>query len=288
MKTWSIVIQPFMINQLKLSGNELVAFAFVNGFSQAAGHGWQGALDTMAEHTGMSKKTCQRVLEDLVSRGYIQKLNRKTITEVNGKVYTNTLPLYIAVASEGESQIDTETDEKESEPSGEEPETSEEKPSEKPAPKPAPKSKESGKDVRFQQVKSNFKTIHDRLFSEGKIPTKEVCCNSALINKRLTDYFSRGITPAQIQATFGEMANDDFCVNQIKFDLAPMLSEALFIRWYNFTADKYKRLAAEQYAKKAKESLKKTRPVCPKCGETLLEDGKCPRCDINEIIENIR
>jgi hypothetical protein len=266
-----------MVTDLKLGGNELVVFAFVHGFCQSSGNGWKGNLDTLAAHTGMSKSTAQRTLKALVEKKFIQKVESVTTYCKDGNQYRNTLPLYITIDSEAakeSSLTETESHPVEKEPEKERKQTSKKKPHE---------------NSQYAAAKEAFMEAR-RFGREGAthyVYAEQCCINSALINKRLKDLFDRGVTVAQMRATFFEMLNDSFCVNQLGFELAPLLSETVFFKAYNAAAAKYlKKKMAQKPDQSCRDLL---RPVSRcKCGQVLTPAGLCPVCDIDEIIENMR
>lgn len=71
---WYITILQEMREQLGLKGNELIVFAFINGYSQG-GHGcYHGSLATLQGICGIaSRQTATDVLKSLVEKGYIIK-----------------------------------------------------------------------------------------------------------------------------------------------------------------------------------------------------------------------
>lgn len=64
-----ITITGYMINELKLSGNELVIYAFIAGFEK----GYTGSLNYIASSCGVCKKTALTTIEKLVSKGLVKK-----------------------------------------------------------------------------------------------------------------------------------------------------------------------------------------------------------------------
>ena len=68
-----IVIQDWMITELQLTGNELLVYALVYGFSQDGASEFKGSLKYISDFLGVSKKTAQRNLEKLEERGVIEK-----------------------------------------------------------------------------------------------------------------------------------------------------------------------------------------------------------------------
>lgn len=76
-----IVIQGFMVNELKLKGNELLVYAIIYGFSQEEGQVFSGSLQYLADWTNSTKQGVTKNLKSLVEKGYIGK-NDKYINGV--------------------------------------------------------------------------------------------------------------------------------------------------------------------------------------------------------------
>lgn len=68
-----ITIQGWMVTDLKLSGNELLAFAIIYGFSQGGNSGFNGGLKYLMEWLGSTKKTVISALSSLVEKGFVTK-----------------------------------------------------------------------------------------------------------------------------------------------------------------------------------------------------------------------
>lgn len=68
-----IVIQGFMVNELKLKGNELMVYAIIYGFSQTDSQRFTGGLQYLADWTNSSKQGVIKNLKSLVEKGYIVK-----------------------------------------------------------------------------------------------------------------------------------------------------------------------------------------------------------------------
>lgn len=76
-----VVIQGFMIKELKLKGNELLVYAIIYGFSQEEGQVFSGSLQYLADWTNSSRQGVTKNLKSLVEKGYIVK-NDKYINGV--------------------------------------------------------------------------------------------------------------------------------------------------------------------------------------------------------------
>ena len=68
-----ILIQGWMITELKLKGNELLIYAIIYGFSQAENQVFNGSLQYLAEWTNSTKQGVIKCLKSLVDKGYIEK-----------------------------------------------------------------------------------------------------------------------------------------------------------------------------------------------------------------------
>ena len=75
-----ITIQGFMISELGLSGNDLLIYALVYGFSQDGESEFYGSLSHLSEMLRLDRRTVIRVLDRLVE----QRLVRKRSGEING------------------------------------------------------------------------------------------------------------------------------------------------------------------------------------------------------------
>lgn len=70
-----ITIQGWMRTQLNLSGNELIAMAFIYGFSQDGKSAFTGSMSYIADWIGASRKTAERAVKSLVEKGYVKKID---------------------------------------------------------------------------------------------------------------------------------------------------------------------------------------------------------------------
>ena len=67
-------VQAFMINELKLKGNELLIYAIIFGFSQAENQFFTGSLNYLASWCGiLSKTTVKTILNNLIDKGLLEK-----------------------------------------------------------------------------------------------------------------------------------------------------------------------------------------------------------------------
>lgn len=71
---WYITIQQEMRDHLGLKGNELIVFAFINGYSQEGQGCYYGSLANLQRVCGIaSRQTAIDVLKSLMAKGYIVK-----------------------------------------------------------------------------------------------------------------------------------------------------------------------------------------------------------------------
>lgn len=68
-----IVVQGWMLTDLKLKGNELIIYACIYGFSQAEGQTFTGSLQYLADWTNSTKQGVLKALKSLVEKQYIVK-----------------------------------------------------------------------------------------------------------------------------------------------------------------------------------------------------------------------
>lgn len=68
-----IVIQSWMITELKLSGNDLLVYAIIYGFSQDGETRFTGSLQYLADWCNATKAGIQKNLKNLVDAGLIEK-----------------------------------------------------------------------------------------------------------------------------------------------------------------------------------------------------------------------
>ena len=69
-------VQGWMVSELHLTGNELLAYAVIYGFSQDGASAFRGTLAYIAEWLGCSKSSAHRTLRRLTERGLIEVCGR--------------------------------------------------------------------------------------------------------------------------------------------------------------------------------------------------------------------
>lgn len=68
-----IMIQGWMVNELKLKGNDLMVYAIIYGFSQAENQCYNGSLQYLADWCGSSKQGIMKNLKSLLEKKLIVK-----------------------------------------------------------------------------------------------------------------------------------------------------------------------------------------------------------------------
>lgn len=71
-----ISIQSFMVKELHLSGNELIVYAIIFGFSQAEGCWFTGSRKYIADWCQTSKRSVSANLKKLMNKGLIERRSR--------------------------------------------------------------------------------------------------------------------------------------------------------------------------------------------------------------------
>lgn len=66
-------IQGWMVKELKLSGNELMAYAIIYGFSQDNASGFCGSRSYLSKFMNVTTKTVDNLLHSLTTKGFIEK-----------------------------------------------------------------------------------------------------------------------------------------------------------------------------------------------------------------------
>lgn len=68
-----ITILSPMVSKLKLSGNNLIIFALIHGFTKDGEHNFNGSLEYICQWTNLSKSTVIATLKALTDNGFINK-----------------------------------------------------------------------------------------------------------------------------------------------------------------------------------------------------------------------
>lgn len=247
-KSWFVVIQAWMIEDLRLSGAELLVFALINGFCHPEErdneYDCHCAVDTMARKLGITGRSVQLALRKLEEKKFI------TREEVAGRPTIYRIP-YDSIFQENTIPIPPKKERKE--PKG---------------------------DTPASKIKQEYLAVVRDGVARGILSTDQVALNSALINTRIKALLDKGITPERARKTFEEMLLDDFCVKDLGFELSSLCSETIFCRMLRKAIERFN-------ANKPVVNTKVPRRVCPKCGGELNVDGLCYTCDMDKILDRI-
>lgn len=79
-----VSIQAFMVNDLRLKGNELIIYAVIFGYTQDGNHWYYGTRGHLSGWCGATKGTVSNCLKSLQEKGYIRRreVERNGYTEV--------------------------------------------------------------------------------------------------------------------------------------------------------------------------------------------------------------
>lgn len=70
-----IVVLPWMMQKLNLSGNALLCYALIYGYSQGGNGGYWGSRSALAEALNISRRAATDVLDRLEAAGHLKKQN---------------------------------------------------------------------------------------------------------------------------------------------------------------------------------------------------------------------
>lgn len=70
-----IVVLPWMLSVLRLSGNDLLCYALIYGYSQGGVGGYFGSRTHLAESLNISRRAATDVLSRLEDKGFVRKVN---------------------------------------------------------------------------------------------------------------------------------------------------------------------------------------------------------------------
>jgi predicted transcriptional regulator len=74
------VVSGWMLNELKLKGNDLIVYALIYSFSQDGETEFKGSITYITEFTGAGRKTVNRSITHLISLGLVEKNEQNSIT----------------------------------------------------------------------------------------------------------------------------------------------------------------------------------------------------------------
>lgn len=110
-----VVLQRFMIDDLSLTGDELIVFAIIHGFCQDGRSSCRCTRGYFAYWLGKSKSTVNRIIDSLVAKGYIVRshevVNGQTMPRyILGKSAPTVRPGRLDVVAEGSEGPETPSD----------------------------------------------------------------------------------------------------------------------------------------------------------------------------------
>ena len=108
-----ITIQGWMVNELGLSGNDLICYALVYGFSQDEESEFSGSLSYVAGCLNITKQNARKVLLRLVEKGLIAKRDEEVTRGIKLCRYSAKVKKDTAVSKEQRGMAKTATDNKE-------------------------------------------------------------------------------------------------------------------------------------------------------------------------------
>lgn len=108
-----ITIQGWMVNELGLSGNDLICYALVYGFSQDEESEFSGSLSYVAGCLNITKQNARKVLLRLVEKGLIVKRDEEVTRGIKLCRYSAKVKKDTAVSKEQRGMAKTATDNKE-------------------------------------------------------------------------------------------------------------------------------------------------------------------------------
>lgn len=187
---WYIVIQDFMIEDLKLSGVELLVYAFIRGFSvEKEAQGYLGSLETLSKRCGCGLTQCKKVINKLIQRKLIVKESRPGYTSI----------FRVCFEAEQQELIKKEDLEENTEP----------------------------KKERADCYKE-YRDIYLEKYKElgFKDPPQ---LQSALINTRLKSYVKdKNVTPEEFKECLDLISQNNFAINSLQFEFQKILSYNIF------------------------------------------------------------
>ena len=100
-----LTIQDWMITDLHLKGNELLAYALIYGFSQDEQSCFYGSYQYVMEWLSVDKTTAVRVLRNLENKGLLRKWQEKEGNVTVNRYATNTTPVCPAASNQLQDAI---------------------------------------------------------------------------------------------------------------------------------------------------------------------------------------
>lgn len=98
-----VVLQEWMITDLKLSGSELLVYAIIFGFSQTEGQTFKGSLQYLANWAQISRQGIHKILNSLINKNLIIKkelsINGVKVCEYTANTNTSCQPEFTVLTT---------------------------------------------------------------------------------------------------------------------------------------------------------------------------------------------
>lgn len=101
-RTDYIVILAPMVTELGLTGNSLLVFAMIHGFTKDGTHQYVGSFEYIAEWLGISPRSTKEIIKNLIHDGYINRTQNLTDRRRPVNVYTTNYEDLLARVAAGE------------------------------------------------------------------------------------------------------------------------------------------------------------------------------------------
>ena len=91
-----------MVTELGLTGNALLVFAMIHGFTKDGNHQYVGSFEYIAEWLGISLRSAKLIIKNLINDGYINRTQNLTDRRRPINVYTTNYEDLLARVAAGE------------------------------------------------------------------------------------------------------------------------------------------------------------------------------------------
>lgn len=245
-----VVIHGWMVNTLGLSGNELIIYALVYGFSQDGKSCFQGSAGYAGAWCGISRQSASANLKKLVDQKLIEKEQIRGIGD-RYRVSRKLTPTCQETLHPPVKKLDTTCQETlhnnisniaDNINNMETPE----------------------KKGITKEIYTEIDTVYIDLYREVK--SGEPTILYPALRKRQKTLLENGITKEKIISAIKEAKHDTWIV-QNGFDILMILSDKVFTRLVNNS----------RYAIPSKPSCPKKIVTCPRCGAEVIA-GLCTKC----------
>lgn len=260
---WYIHIDSWIMD-LPITGNEILVYAVINGFTNEEGSCWKGTLKTLSQRTKCSVASLKRILKTLEDKHLIAKVPGSK----------DSLPEYRVIFEDEACQeelieVSTKVD---SEPVPE---------------KSAPEKKERKdcykiyRDAYLEKRKELEYCLDNDTYNNSREPA----IYGAVINARLKEWIQfKGVNLEEFKSTLNEIAKSNFCVKQLNFDFQRILSEKIFGPClYDVRKNKTSKPVFTNIVE-----IPPKRMTCPICGcDNVNIFGTCMVCNPDKFVDEM-